>query len=625
MLREYTLTDGSPVPDSPATTQPVGAYELIQLDHLIESSTNPRRSMSDQGLDELANSIASTGVLQPILVRPLTSDQLDVLATHEIVCGHRRTRAARLAGLDAIPCIVREMDDDDVRIAQLTENLQREGVHPIEEGEALANLLAAGAKADDLARDLGKSRAYVYARAKLARLTPDVRAAAMSQGLPIDIALAIARLPSILQQRALNDCRDMGSSDTWVSVRTGLDRVRGLCISLREAPFSQSDDALLPDVGACLSCAKWAANSPDLADLSADTCTDRLCYNRKALAARDKLIADARERGLEIIEAGANHALTHMGKDAALERLLPVPADDRPPFALIVPPTGMPYLGMAASLVGEVLRTHYAQQAGDTASTPPTAAHAATEEPGAAASGDRDDGNGNDEHGTDESIAASESGSGHQTGHALTDLEQAVLTDMELIKRLRTELARSIATTPRTLEDLRYMVRDLIEAGWLEDIDDMLPILVPGHPDADEDGASCWLGDHLDDIAPDALSAVLLATPMLSELQLRPFAHRSNVAGAHKASRRIGLARARGIDIEALRAQIQSDNAAVPAGDQPAQTAPADLYPGHHSRPAAMYRCPLTGQTWSGRGLKPKWLTTAMESGRILSEFLVTS
>ena len=148
MLREYTLTDGSPVPDSPATTQPVGAYELIPLDHLIDSSTNPRRSMSDEGLDELADSIASTGVLQPILVRLLTVEQMDVLATHEIVCGHRRTRAARLAGLDAIPCIVREMDDDDVRIAQLTENLQREGVHPIDEGEALANLLAAGAKAD---------------------------------------------------------------------------------------------------------------------------------------------------------------------------------------------------------------------------------------------------------------------------------------------------------------------------------------------------------------------------------------------------------------------------------------------------------------------------------------------
>jgi ParB/RepB/Spo0J family partition protein len=153
----------------------------LDVDHLHESPFNPRKIFDDTSLAELATDIKAQGrVLQPLLVRPrvpplfASASQADPAAAcgHEIVFGHRRYRAALLAGLPTVPCMVRALTDDEARPAQISENLQRQDVHPIEEAEGYQALIddtsgPARHTADTIAEQFGKSRSYVYGRLKL--------------------------------------------------------------------------------------------------------------------------------------------------------------------------------------------------------------------------------------------------------------------------------------------------------------------------------------------------------------------------------------------------------------------------------------------------------------------------
>jgi ParB/RepB/Spo0J family partition protein len=149
-------TGDGPKPSDRATYDP-----RIALDLIVASRTNPRALTFDQAkLQELATSIASIGVMQPILVRPLPAERLagnqagarkDKRPVYEIVSGERRWRASQLAGARGIPrCAA--MTDDQVLEAQLVENLQRDDLHPLEEAEGYQRLCeATGIKKEDIA------------------------------------------------------------------------------------------------------------------------------------------------------------------------------------------------------------------------------------------------------------------------------------------------------------------------------------------------------------------------------------------------------------------------------------------------------------------------------------------
>jgi len=107
------------------TTATLG-YQVVPLADLHESKRNPRKHFNAEALAELAASIAAKGVLTPLLVRPNA-------AGYEIAAGHRRYRAAKAAGVDQVPAIVREMTDTEFLEILTIENLQREDVHPLEE------------------------------------------------------------------------------------------------------------------------------------------------------------------------------------------------------------------------------------------------------------------------------------------------------------------------------------------------------------------------------------------------------------------------------------------------------------------------------------------------------------
>ena len=148
------------------------AVNLMPITALRPNPNQPRRHFDDAALRELADSIKSQGIIQPLLVRPLGGDN-----SYQIVAGERRWRAAQLAGLKEVPVYVRHLSDKEVMAAALIENLQREDLNPIEEAEALQALREAlDLTQEELATRLGKSRPAIANALRLLQLSANARA-----------------------------------------------------------------------------------------------------------------------------------------------------------------------------------------------------------------------------------------------------------------------------------------------------------------------------------------------------------------------------------------------------------------------------------------------------------------
>ena len=293
----------------------------IPLADLKESPFNPRSVFNEAALAELAADIKATGrVLSPLLVRPTWSNPLRVELEpndgHEIVFGHRRFRAAKLAGLSTVPCMVRQMEQEEARRAQISENIARADVHPIEEAEGFAALMKYhSVSADDLVTQTGKSRSYIYGRLVLLKACPEVRKACLAGEIGSETALLIARLRTDkIQAKALAKIKSAyvdledGGSQSFRKLRELL--TEHFTLNLSSAMFDTADAPLLPDAGACTSCPKRTGNAPEYQDLtedyqtrysqtkkgSPDICTDPDCFEAKKkahLAAQAKVLRDS--------------------------------------------------------------------------------------------------------------------------------------------------------------------------------------------------------------------------------------------------------------------------------------------------------------------------------------------
>ena len=144
----------------------------IAIDRIIPNPKQPRRTFIEAELEELAESIRTKGVIQPILVRP---DPANV-EMFEIIAGERRWRAARRAGLTVIPAVVREMDDREMLEIAIIENVQRSDLNAVEEAEAYKSLIDRfGRTQESVAQQVGKSREHVSNTLRLLNLPEDVR------------------------------------------------------------------------------------------------------------------------------------------------------------------------------------------------------------------------------------------------------------------------------------------------------------------------------------------------------------------------------------------------------------------------------------------------------------------
>lgn len=169
----------------------------ISIDEIDPNASQPRRDFDKEALEQLADSIREAGVLSPILV-------VENGMRYRIVAGERRYRAARLAGLETVPCIVRSMTNEQQMEAALIENLQRQDLNPIEEAAAFRSLMQeCGYTQEQAARKLGKSRPAIANALRLLNLPKAVTDLVVTGDLSAGHARVLAGLDSETRQLEL--------------------------------------------------------------------------------------------------------------------------------------------------------------------------------------------------------------------------------------------------------------------------------------------------------------------------------------------------------------------------------------------------------------------------------------
>ncbi|MDR1805495.1 MAG: ParB/RepB/Spo0J family partition protein [Clostridium sp.] len=174
-----------------------GRTEFLRLNEIEPNRAQPRKFFDDDALRELADSIREHGVLQPLLVRPRAE------GGYRLVAGERRYRAARLAGLEEVPVVIRELDDSQAMAAALIENLQREDLNPLEEAQGYKELIEKlGITQEQAAKSVGKSRSAVANSLRLLDMDEDIQAALREGKITAGHARALAMLPKEDELRA---------------------------------------------------------------------------------------------------------------------------------------------------------------------------------------------------------------------------------------------------------------------------------------------------------------------------------------------------------------------------------------------------------------------------------------
>jgi len=186
------VSDAPPVDTSRPST--------LKLSQLQAGKYQPRTRMDEGSLYELAESIKSQGIMQPILVRPVGA------SGYEIIAGERRFRAAKLAGLDEVPVLVKEVPDEAAAVMALIENIQREDLNPLEEAQGLQRLVNEFQLThEQAAQAVGRSRSAASNLLRLLNLTPPVQQMLMAGDLDMGHARALLGLETAQQVLSANE------------------------------------------------------------------------------------------------------------------------------------------------------------------------------------------------------------------------------------------------------------------------------------------------------------------------------------------------------------------------------------------------------------------------------------
>lgn len=284
-------------------SQPLGVHTLAG------SPTNPRKSFPADEMESLTNNVKQHGILQPILVRlwPHYYPWQGKMPLYEIVCGERRWRAATAAGLHLIPGVVRNLTDKEVVALQIIENLQRKDISPLEEAFGYKKMMSEhGYSADDIAKSVNKSKAYVYASLKLTDLCPEGQEALNDGRLNPSVALLVARIPvASLQAKAVAEVTKPHWNGDLPSVRDAKKTLQErYMLDLGKAPFPLDDATIKPDAGSCADCPHRTGNQTEFnEDIGgADVCTVPDCLGEKKSLWVAIKIKRAEEEGLRVIQ-----------------------------------------------------------------------------------------------------------------------------------------------------------------------------------------------------------------------------------------------------------------------------------------------------------------------------------
>lgn len=270
-----------------ATTTPRKALEIrrerrdIALANLAPAPWNPRGEITPESVSDLVASIATIGLIEPVVAMPTAGVMPEVQGgIYYIVAGHRRVAAAKLAGLATVPCDVLEgIDAPTAKRMTFLENLQRKDADPLLESNLVAELVADGMTTEEIAAEIGRDRKWVLRRKNLANLSASWRKrVANGENITTDCLEHVAAYPQALQERLKRtgeyESRNQGQL-RWLDIRREF--ASEVC-DLKEAVF---------DCSKCYQCAKNSGCAPDLFDYDGGKnpqlgrCLDAACYKRR--------------------------------------------------------------------------------------------------------------------------------------------------------------------------------------------------------------------------------------------------------------------------------------------------------------------------------------------------------
>ncbi len=236
-LDALLATNQSLVSDDQSQTTSASDSDLqnLPIEFLTPGKYQPRKDMSPEALEELASSIRSQGIIQPIVVRPLGHER------YEIIAGERRWRASQLAQLDTVPCIVKPVADEAAVAIALIENIQREDLNAMEEAQALERLLTEFELThQEVADAVGKSRTTVTNLLRLNNLNDDVKTLLECGDIEMGHAKALLGLDGGTQSDAAKVVSDKG-----MTVRDTENFVRKLLEPKVDKPKAEPDQDIL--------------------------------------------------------------------------------------------------------------------------------------------------------------------------------------------------------------------------------------------------------------------------------------------------------------------------------------------------------------------------------------------
>lgn len=192
------LLSGQPFEDLVQTT-PLHKEELrhLPIEYLQSGRYQPRKEFAKEALEDLANSIRTQGIINPIVIRLITENQ------YEIIAGERRWRAAQLANLNEVPVLIKDISDETALALSLIENIQRQDLNPLEEAEGIQRLINEFKLThQEIGATLGRSRVTITNLLRLLSLAPQVKLFLQQGQLEMGHARALLSLPSHLQIQA---------------------------------------------------------------------------------------------------------------------------------------------------------------------------------------------------------------------------------------------------------------------------------------------------------------------------------------------------------------------------------------------------------------------------------------
>lgn len=251
----------------------------IPIENITITGLNNRTVFDEAKLNELAESIKSHGIIQNLTVRKNGKP-----GSYELVIGERRLRAAKIAGLQSVPCVIKELNDTEFQEVMLIENVQREDVHALDESETFLKLTKSMSESE-VAIKVGKPTKYVKERLALNDLTAEAKKLFKAGTMQLGHALILCLFKKEHQTKAIQEVIQQEKGFNYFNHPQELKEFmnnRILC-TLSDAIFDVNDPELVPKAGACTSCPKQSgANAELFACVTPEAkCMDQKCFIHK--------------------------------------------------------------------------------------------------------------------------------------------------------------------------------------------------------------------------------------------------------------------------------------------------------------------------------------------------------